>query len=266
MRHRHLLRGAPVVYYGDEVGMMGAGGDKAARQDMFPTAVADWRAEERVGSTPIGSRSSFDVAAHPVGERLKALAALRAAHPALATGATAVRLAQRSVLAVSRLDAAARREYLAVVNAGESPSRVTVSTGTPNAAWTALLGSAPGVRSAANGRLTLTVPPLTSLLLRADADLPVARASRPRLAVARDDLSELWRVSAAAAGPVSVSFAVKRARGGWRRLAADDSPPYRAFLDPARFRRNELVHVVAVVRALDGSKAVSAVVPLRVRR
>ena len=30
-----LLRGGPAVYYGDEKGMTGTGGDKAARQDMF---------------------------------------------------------------------------------------------------------------------------------------------------------------------------------------------------------------------------------------
>jgi hypothetical protein len=246
--------------------MMGTGGDKAARQDMFPTAVPDWRTEERVGSAPIGNRSSFDVAGHPVGERLKALGALRDAHPALATGGSVVRLAQRSVLAFSRFDAAARREYLVVANAGESAARVSVPSGTPNAAWTALLGGASGVRSDARGRIALTVPPLTSMLLRAGSDLPAVKAARPRLNVGRDDLSELWHVSATVSGPVSVSFAVKRARGGWTRLAADDSPPYRVFLDPARYRRNELVHLVAVARALDGSTAVSPVVPLRVWR
>ena len=50
----YLLRGAPVVMYGDEVGMMGSGGDKAARQDMFPTQVRDWQVEKRVGSPAIG--------------------------------------------------------------------------------------------------------------------------------------------------------------------------------------------------------------------
>src|SRR5439155_1390243 len=57
----YLLRGAPVVYYGDEVGMLGAGGDQAAREDMFPTKVAEWQTEQRVGWLPIGKGSSFDV-------------------------------------------------------------------------------------------------------------------------------------------------------------------------------------------------------------
>ena len=89
------------------------------------------------------------------------------------------------MLAVSRVDAAARREYLVVVNAGESAARVTVPTGTPNATWTSLLGAAPGTRTAANGRLALTVPPLTSLLLRADARPAGARGQAARLGRAR---------------------------------------------------------------------------------
>jgi hypothetical protein len=50
--------------------MMGSGGDKLARQDMFATAVAEWRTEPRVGSPPIGSGSSFAVRDHPVATRL----------------------------------------------------------------------------------------------------------------------------------------------------------------------------------------------------
>ena len=34
------LRGQPVVYYGDEQGFIGDGGDKDARQDMFASQVA----------------------------------------------------------------------------------------------------------------------------------------------------------------------------------------------------------------------------------
>ena len=265
----YLLRGAPVVLYGDEVGIMGTGGDKQARQDMFPTAVGQWRADPRVGSPPIGTGSSFDVAAHPVAEHLKRLAALRSEHPALATGATAVRHAQERVLVVGRFDAAARREYVVAFNAGTAAARATVATATPSSAWAPLLGSAGGARSGSDGRLALTLPPLSAVLLRAESDLPARRPARPAVSVAADDLTETWRVSArvGAAGPVSVAFAVRRAGAArWTRLATDDSPPYRAFLDPRRFRRNERVHLVAIVRGLDGSTAVSPVVPFTVRR
>jgi glycosidase len=264
----YLLRGAPVVYYGDEVGIIGSGGDKQARQDLFPTEVAQWRTDPRVGAPPIGTGSSFDSVDHPVGERLRALAMLRDRHPALSTGASIVRYAQRGVLAVSRIDAAARREYLAVFNAGTAAATVTLPTGTPSSSWTVLLGGIAASRSGADGRLRLAVPPLQSVLLEADAALPARAPARPGLRVGPDDLTDFWRVSATAGpGPVSVAFAVRRAAGKrWVRLAVDDSPPYRAFLDPRRYRRGESVYLVAVSRGLDGKTAISPVVPFTVRR
>ena len=85
--------------------------------------------------------------------------------------------------------------------------------------------------------------------------------------VTGDDLSNMWQVSAGVAGaaPVSVGFGVRRANGKWVRLAVDDSPPYRAFLDPAKYRRNEKLALVAVVRGLDGTTATSKVVSFKVR-
>ncbi|MEY3407334.1 MAG: Alpha-amylase, partial [Actinomycetota bacterium] len=76
-----LMRGSATVYYGDEVGMMGDGGDKAARQDMFPTQVNFWKTEERAGMKPIGNGSSLTITSHPIMNRITAVNALRTAHP-----------------------------------------------------------------------------------------------------------------------------------------------------------------------------------------
>lgn len=264
----YLLRGAPVVYYGDEFGIVGRGGDKEARHDLFPTQVADWRGEERIGSGPIGLGSSFDQAAHPVAEHLRTLGELRASHPVLSTGATVVRRSTRNALAVSRIDSAGRREYLALFNAGASPARLTFATATPQAEWTRLLGTTTAASSTRSGSLTLTIPAYSGALLQATRQIPAARPLRPALSVARDSFSDLVRVSAmAGARPVSVAFAVRRANAArWTRIAADDSPPYRTFLDPAKFRRGERVHVVAIARSLDGRTAVSRVLALVPRR
>jgi len=259
----YLLRGAPVVYYGDEVGMMGAGGDKLARQDMFRTAVAAWRTESRVGAKPIGAGSSFDVRDHPLERRLEELAGLRAEHPALATGPTAIRLASGPTLVVSRFDLASRHEYVAAFNAGTARASVTVPTATPSSAWTTLLGGTPTAQSTAAGRLTLSLAPLEAVLLRAEAALPSRARVRPALTVRPDELTALVqaRATVATTEPVSVSIAVRRGSGGWTRVAADDSPPYRAYLDPRRFRRGERVQLVALARWPDGTVTTSAVVP-----
>ena len=139
---------------------------------------------------------------------------------------------------------------------------MTVATATPASAWSTLLGAAQQARSTPAGGLALSVGPLEAVLLRADAPLPSRAPVRPALAVRADELTNLVqaRATVATAEPVSVSFAVKRARGRWNRIAADGSPPYRGFLDPQRFRRRERVDVVALARWPDGTTTVSPVV------
>ena len=264
----YLLRGAPVVMYGDEVGMIGTGGDQAARQDMFPTQVPDWQTQPRLGGPPIGTGSSFDVTDNPIELELRQLAALRDANPALSTGWTVVRFARGGLLAISRIDPSTKREYLELFNNGSAPASVTATTSTPSSTWTPLLGGGGAVSSDARGVLTVTVPAVGALLLEAGSTIPVHAATAPKLVVKSDDLSNLWAATAAVSGnePVSVAFAVLRAGSHtWQRLDVDTSPPYRGFLDPAMFKKNERVQVVAIARALDGSTAVSAVVPFRVR-
>jgi glycosidase len=262
----YLLRGAPVVLYGDEVGMIGRGGDKAARQDMFPTGVAEWRTEPRVGSAPIGTGSSFDVdlAGHPVAVGLRELAALRQRHPALATGATTVRLAREGVLVVSRFDAASRREYIALFNAGETRRAATFPTATPASGWAQLLGRDVGrPRSDAAGGLSVQLEPLDAVLLLGEAELPRRGAPRVSLRVGSDPYTSLRALTAAlsAPDPAAVTFAVRRPGATtWTRVAVDDGAPYRAYLDPGNYRRGQRVEAVAVVRASDGSVSSSAVV------
>ncbi len=51
--------------YGDEVGIVGRGGDQQARQDLFPTQVDEWRTQERVGSAPDRRRARRSTSAEP---------------------------------------------------------------------------------------------------------------------------------------------------------------------------------------------------------
>jgi glycosidase len=245
----YLLRGAPAILYGDEIGMAGPGGDKAARQDMFPTQVSDWQAERRVGSPPIGKGSGFDVAGNSLGLQMKALAAVRDAHPELSTGASVVRLAMGAVLVISRLDFATGHEVMTAFNNGTTPATVTVPTASPNATWSIAFGS-----GSARGNLTLTIPPVSAIVAVPSTTIPKSPPPRPTLTAGADDLTAYYRLGVTGLGSsaVSVAFATRRHGGAWQRLAIDDSAPYRAFLDPTRFKKHEPVDGIAVARGLDG--------------
>jgi glycosidase len=251
----YLLRGAPVVQWGDEVGMIGAGGDRAAREDMFPTLVSDWQTEKRVGGAPIGKGSSFDVTSQ-LETQLKELAGLRDDHPALATGASVVRRAQDAVLVVSRLDQATGHEVVVAFNNGATAATVTVPTATPGATWRIVYGT-----GTAKGDLTLTIPPVSAIVAVPSGAMPKAAPRKPKLKAGADALTDYTALTATVAGePVSVWFAIRRKGGAWQKVAADDSAPYRAFLDPLTFAKRAKVEAVAVARGLDGSVSVSPVV------
>jgi glycosidase len=263
----YLLRGAPVVYYGDEVGMIGTGGDQQARQDMFPTQVAEWKTQARVGGPPIEDGSSFDVTTNPIETRLRELAKLRDEYPELATGATLVRYSKEKVLVVSRIDAGARRELVVGFNAGDAAARVSVPTATPGG-WEPVFGTSAGIPSQASQRIPLEIPPRGAVVYRSTVRIQPT-VPRVALTVAPDDLTRYLRARAtvSAGAPVTVAFAVRpQGAAAWSRLAVDDSPPYRAFLDPARYPRGRQVSVVAIGRALDGTTAVSKVVTVTPRQ
>ena len=247
---------------------MGRGGDKAARQDLFPTKVAEWQTEERVGSPPIGTGSAFDVVGHPIAAHLRALGALRDTNPALSTGASIMRLAQEGVLAISRIDRDARREYLAVFNAGEVPARVTVQTATPSATWDALLGGLSPrderTRRPPHGHGARALHP------------PAPRWFRPSETRAREgDADGEARRDQLAAPRVRVCLNARPAerdvRGAARRVAELEPARSRRLgavcrlSRPAPFPNGETVSLVAVVRASDGSVSTSPVLSVRLR-
>jgi len=264
----YLLRGAPIVLYGDEFGIVGAGGDKEARQDLFPTAVKTWRTEERVGSPPIGTGSSFDVVGNPVGAHLAELAAVRAANPALATGPAVVRIASQGTLVLSRFDPLTGRELLVGLNASRDPVTVSVVTDSPGVAWEGLLG-APALAAAGGKTVRLHLPALSASVWRAGGDIGARTLGKVTLRVGADDLTALTRATVSVTGgrPASVTVAVRRAGArSWTRLATDPSPPYRAFLDPKRYPRGATVYLVAIARGFDGATSLSPVVATVARR
>jgi hypothetical protein len=86
----------------------------------------------------------------------------------------------------------------------------------------------------------------------------------PTLNAGPDSISSYYALTAGAAGrPLTVAFAARTPGGAWRRLALDDSAPYRAFLDPQRYRKGTRVQVVAVARGFDGATSVSKVLTVK---
>ncbi|MBB1509751.1 pullulanase-type alpha-1,6-glucosidase [Tessaracoccus sp. MC1756] len=169
-----LTRGQPVVYYGDEQGFVGDGGDKDARESMFASQVPSYLDNSLIDGSSAGSGAHFGTDG-VLYDDIAGLAALRLAHPALSTGAQTELYAESGagVYAAARVDRTEKVEYLVAVNNATTPQTVDFATLTPGATYAPLYGATTGVTNV-DGSVTLTVPALSAVVYKAGA--PVAPA------------------------------------------------------------------------------------------
>ena len=55
----YFSRGNPVIYYGDEQGFTGSGGDQVARQTLFASQVPDYLDDDLLGTTRTHAQDNF---------------------------------------------------------------------------------------------------------------------------------------------------------------------------------------------------------------
>ena len=233
----YLSRGIPTVYYGDEVGMMGSGGDQMARQDMFATKVAPWQTEQRIGGKPIGYGDSFRAtASNPIAKYLKVLAKIRTSNPGLANGIMQPRLAKGPLYIVSKKDETENREYVVAFNNSDKAASAVITTATSTGGWKILLGTTK--LTATGAKLRFTVPALSAIVLQANKIINQYAVKVGVIKTIQDDLTGYYKVSASVTTSdlASVEF-FSRAEGAtsWDSLGVDTNSPYNVFINPNDF-------------------------------
>ncbi|MFI8965139.1 pullulanase-type alpha-1,6-glucosidase [Streptomyces sp. NPDC053493] len=221
-----LTRGNPVVYYGDEQGFTGAGGDKDARQTLFASKAADYLDDDQLGTDRTHASDAYDTG-HPLYRAIARLSKLTREHPALRDGVQRERYAQGSVYAFSRTDPEADTEYLVATNSATTARTVTVPV--DSTAFHVLYGGQ-GAVTARDGAVTVTVPALSSLVLKADTALP-APATAPGITLKAPAAGATGTVEISADvsgdGRGRVVFAAQTGDGPWQTLGTADHAPYK---------------------------------------
>jgi len=80
-----FTRGVPVVYYGDEQGFVGDGGDQDSRQDMMPSKVASYNNDDLLATNKTTANDNFDTE-HPLYKTFSKYAQLYQQYPLLRNG------------------------------------------------------------------------------------------------------------------------------------------------------------------------------------
>lgn len=251
----YLSRGIPAVYYGDEVGMMGTGGDQMARQDMFSTKVDAWRTEPRIGGKPIGYGDSFAAtASSPIAKYLKVLAQLRKSNPGLANGFMQPRLAKGPLYVISKKDGTENREYLVAFNNSDKAVTAVINAATSTGGWKTLLGSSKTTVTGA--KVKFTVPALSAVVLKANKTINQFSVKVGAIKTSQDDFTGYYQVSAGVktSDLASVEFFSRPAgTATWESLGVDTNSPYNVYLNPNDYLGQDLELKAVVTNSKGGT-------------
>ncbi|MFK0153784.1 pullulanase-type alpha-1,6-glucosidase [Streptomyces sp. NPDC090499] len=225
-----LSRGNPVVYYGDEQGFTGSGGDKDARQTMFASKVADYLDDDEIGTDRTAASDSYDTSA-PLYRQISALGKLRKDNPALAGGVQTERYAAdgAGVYAFTRTDAKTGQEYVVAFNNAGTAKTATFATGSAGMRYRAVYGTDGTLTSDGSAKLTVTVPAGSAVVYKAAG--PLARpATAPTLTLTAPAAGATGTVDLTAdvtGGQLNrVVFAAQVGNGKWTTLGSADHAPY----------------------------------------
>jgi glycosidase len=143
------LRGVPTVYYGDEQGFPGNGGDQASREDLFASKVALYNSEKLVGSNSTTAVANFNPS-QPIFRAIAELAHMRTANAALRQGRQIVRnySDKPGLFAVSRINPGTGREILIAFNTSTAPLDEQVQVDAKSTRFESLHGSCAPAASA----------------------------------------------------------------------------------------------------------------------
>lgn len=226
-----LSRGNPVVYYGDEQGFTGSGGDKDARQTMFASKVADYLDDDEIGTDRTHASDAYDTKA-PLYKEIAALSKLRKTNPALTDGVQTERYAAdgAGVYAFTRTDAKTGAEYVVAFNNADSEKSATFATGSADMSYQGVYGTSDSVKSDADRKLTVTVPAGSAVVLKAAGTL-AKPAAEPTIALKAPAAGATGTVDVTAdvdGGQLNrVVFAAQVGNGAWKTLGSADHAPYK---------------------------------------
>ena len=143
----------PTIYYGDEQGFVGKGGDQDARAGHVRSKVASYNEDRLLGTRSTTATANFNTD-HPLYREIAELARIRTSHRALTRGLQLVRYSsdKPGLFAVSRFDPRTGREMLLLFNTSTQPIQQNVRVETRSTTFETLAGTCPRRRQRAGQR------------------------------------------------------------------------------------------------------------------
>ncbi len=247
----YFARGVPIIYYGDEQGFVGKGGDKGAREDMFASKVPSYREIKHIGAPLAPDKDSFDTN-HPLYKTLASYAQILKGHALLRTGEYfPVRDFGKDIFAYRRTLFESAEEYLVLFNLKTQDQTIDW-----NRAGFQLVYPA--------GQLSqkLTLPALSFAIVKG----PKSK-EKTRVALAPDFINlqngqrvaELFfgEVKLPEEGEYKVVFSTKSGKDQeFKPLYTDFNAPFRAYIEGSSYPNGTALLLKAEVTSRTGQKSI----------
>jgi len=195
-------------------------------------------------------------ASHPLYKALKKLAAVRQKYDALRFGAQIHRYSTdgAGIYAFSRIERDEKVEYVVAINNAGTAKEASFETFSPGARFDPVYGEAETMKTDEKGRLTVGVPALSAVVLKAAKPIPgskkapevevdVPGPAEGRFEIAADLSKDRF---------VEVTFAVRAGNGKFKPVGTDDNAPYRVFYDAGGLKPGTKLTIKAIVNDLNG--------------
>jgi len=261
----YFSRGNPVIYYGDEQGFTGSGGDQVARQTLFASQVPDYLDDDLLGTERTHAVDNFEPG-HPLYQAIAELARVTDRHPTLRDGAQQHRYASDGVYAFSRIDQKRQREYVVALNNSEAAATAAIPTYVADRNFLRVYGDGTWrIRTTADRLLQVEIPPLSAVVYRSASRIPEenrAPSIRLQSPTPAESAQSRIRVAADVGGSsfYEVTFYAKAGSGPWQPIGTDDNAPYQVFDDVSDLLPGTPLRYRAVVLDNAGHKRVSGAV------
>lgn len=234
----YLSRGIPVVYYGDEQGFTGDGGDVAARENMFASKVDEYNDNDLLGTNQTTAVENFDQA-HPIYLAIKELAKLRMQHGALRYGQTHLRYLEpeSKVFAFSRIDLNDPVDYLIAFNTDNKTQKIQLpktATGYQQVYGQQSVKEGPDT-------LELTLPALSVTVLKSTTAIPqngISDIKVRKVTMTDERIKIAYDVVLDNPGSLSlmsVKTELQTPEDQLALLSEDHAPPYAVVVDKEKF-------------------------------
>ncbi|WP_077066565.1 alpha-amylase family glycosyl hydrolase [Catenovulum maritimum] len=255
----YFSRGIPVIYYGDEQGFVGKGGDMDSRQDMMPSKTATYNEDDVLGTDLSTAANNFDTK-HPLYTAFADLAKTFKAHKSLRQGVHHTRAFTTDgpgVYAFSRVEIDNPVEYLVVFNTSNEAINPTLSA--TSARYNDIHSNE--AIATQNGSVTVNVPALSYRILKANSAVSSTKLGNLSITNFNDGDNVkgefIFEYSLADAGKAAVpvfemTTEVSVNGGQFEKISFDNTLPLSAQYDVSLLKNGTNIKVVSTVTNFAG--------------